>query len=242
MIKNIVYFFCIFSFSFILFSEEIENVNIFDGEVFINSNSLNFRKEPSINSEKLGSFNYGEKVEIIQKSGQIDIINNSKNYWYQVKHANKVGWVFGAYLIKRLENFYGTYEYIYPNNTKTLIENHYIVIEKKNDIVNGWYYGTTDDFDMGREGYLPGFFVKEVTNLSISNNTISFKLFVSEKECYTEPISLKYKKISDFPKNKYKSWEEAVLSFKPKEYRGIIKNNEIVLKVWNKDRIFKKIN
>jgi hypothetical protein len=78
-------------------------------------------------------------------------------------------------IIKKLtqaQNIDGCYEYIYPDNTSDLIENHYIVLKNG----TGLYYGTSDEFDEARTEYLPGFFVVPMQNLSIDNDSIRFKL------------------------------------------------------------------
>ena len=70
----------------------------------------------------------------------------------------------------------GIYEYVYEYNTESLIENHYIELSKKNGKIVGQYYGTSDDFDEAREGYLPGFFSSPMKNLRINGNKITFEV------------------------------------------------------------------
>ena len=144
-------------------------------------------------------------------------------------------------LLSKPKDFFEIYEYIYPYNTRFTNENHYIVLKKIKGKFYGWYYGTTDEFDEVREGYLAGYFVKEMTDLKISKNIITFILIVSDEECYTEPISIKYKSEKEFPKNKYKKWKVGGFNFEPKKYNGIMNKNQIIFKDRDEDIIFNKI-
>ena len=124
----------------------------------------------------------------------------------------------------------GTYEYIYPYNSAGLIENQYIVLIQNKTGYSGWYYGTSDEFDSAREGYLPAFFVTEMLNLKISNDTITFKLAISDNDLLTEPVNLKLRSTEEAIKAGYSKWSN-MINPTPKECWGLIINsNQISLK------------
>ena len=124
----------------------------------------------------------------------------------------------------------GTYEYIYPYNSEDLIENQYIVLIKNKEGYSGWYYGTSDEFDEAREGYLPAFFVTEMLNLKISNDTIKFKLAITDNDLLTETVTLKLRSTEEAIKAGYSKWSNKI-NPTPKEYWGLIINsNQISLK------------
>ena len=124
----------------------------------------------------------------------------------------------------------GTYEYIYPYNSADLIENQYIVLIQNKTGYSGWYYGTSDEFDSAREGYLPAFFVTEMLNLKISNDTITFKLAISDNDLLIEPVTLKLRSTEEAIKAGYSKWGNKI-NPTPKEYWGLIINsNQISLK------------
>ncbi len=81
----------------------------------------------------------------------------------------------------------GVYEYVYPYNTSDLIENQYIVLINNGNKLEGYYYGTSDEFDEAREGYLPAFFVTKMEDLIIYNATIKFTLHIENSDLITEP-------------------------------------------------------
>lgn len=120
----------------------------------------------------------------------------------------------------------GIYEYIYPTRG-SLNENHYIVIERNENTLIGRYYGTSDEFDSAREGYLPGYFVADMEELKISKTEISFKLTVPNENILTEQVDLDIKTFDDAVEKGYKNWKHH-MKLKPKNYSGIIEDNETI--------------
>jgi len=128
------------------------------------------------------------------------------------------------------ERYIGTYEYVYENNTELLVENHYIVFELESGALQGWYYGTSDEFDIGREGYYPGFFVAEMQDLTINDGRVSFTLKVSSEICFTEPVPLQYRSPEEFPSGQFERWSGPTgVSPEPVRYEGQITENRIEL-------------
>ena len=126
------------------------------------------------------------------------------------------------------DNFIGVYEYIYPDNMPDLIENHYIVIDTFHNQLTGYYYGTSDEFDEAREGYLPAFFVSKMQNLKIMNDTIYFTLIVNNDDFLTKPVALEFKSTNDALKAGYKNWGNSITT-EPKYYKGAIKNSSTIV-------------
>jgi hypothetical protein len=143
-------------------------------------------------------------------------------------------------LEKTVGDFVSIYEYVYEDNTPDLIENHYIKIQSRKGKLTGWYYGTSDDFDEGREGYRPGFFVKEMEDLVITKSGISFILNVKLADFVTKPISVKYNNRDELPAKEYKKWDIGKMDIRPRRYKGIYRGNKIILKIDNEKRIFNK--
>lgn len=95
-------------------------------------------------------------------------------------------------------------------------------------------------FAEAREGYLPGFFVKEMEDLKIDDNMIKFKLNVKFEECYTKPIPLEYKNINQLPES-FHTWDVGSMTFNPKYYEGSIVNDKITFKNMSIERVFSKV-
>jgi hypothetical protein len=98
-----------------------------------------------------------------------------------------------------------TYEYVYPYNTPDLVENHYIVIETAELGVRGWYYGTSDEFDVAREGYLPGFFVAPMSDLRLDATQVTFTLRRPTR-FFSSPVPLEYRDAADVPEGRLVEW------------------------------------
>ncbi len=107
---------------------------------------------------------------------------------------------------KRTDNaneMVGIYEHVYEHNTPDLIENHYINIEAGDGVLSGTYYGTSDDFDSAREGYLPGFFKTNLQEATFQDDILRFKIIVKEEDFFSEPLSPYSKSMPD------KKWPQA---------------------------------
>lgn len=130
----------------------------------------------------------------------------------------------------------GIYEYVYEHNTKDLIENHYLEFRNENGKIEGTYYGTSDDFDEAREGYLPGFFSARMKNLVVQGPSISFEIEITDADMFNEPVT---------PTNrtgKHTPWGVGV-GYTIRAYHGRIKGSSIHIQTEGFDeRVFRKMN
>ena len=129
---------------------------------------------------------------------------------------------------------FGIYEYVYKYNTKTLKENHYIKISKSNGKTLGYYYGTSDDFDNAREGYLPGFYSQKMINLQINGNKISFE--IQPKKFFSKAVTPIEKETSN------SDWGIWIKNIEKRYYNGEYRENKLIIQSDGIDmRVFKKI-
>lgn len=59
---------------------------------------LNMRDSPSLKAKKIGLIPHGEKVLLIEETGNLITISGVTGKWSKIKWKGKMGWVFGAYL------------------------------------------------------------------------------------------------------------------------------------------------
>ncbi len=130
------------------------------------------------------------------------------------------------------------YEYTYPYNTADLNENHFIVLESLGSQARGWYYGTSDEFDSAREGYLPGFFVAEMSELRLSETNISFSLTRPER-FFASPVPLEYRDVADMPPGLLGDWS-VPLPVESRSYVGARNGGDIALDVAGTPRVFRR--
>ena len=89
------------------------------------------------------------------------------------------------------------------------MEDRIIVIVIDDNKYKCFYYGTSDDFEEVREGYLPGFISVEATNLSFSGGEISFHLNSTNRNFYSQPVEIGLHTDEDITAAGYKLWLQA---------------------------------
>lgn len=134
----------------------------------------------------------------------------------------------------------GVYKYTYEHNTDDLIEDHYMIIEKVDGHMVGRYYGTSDEFDEAREGYLPGFFVLDMLDLKIAKDNIEFRLKLEDNQLFTHPIDLTTISSNDVLTALNPYWLNSGVTGE-NEYIGIIQNGSIILDIEGSTREFKHL-
>jgi len=144
------------------------------------------------------------------------------------------------------EAYAGVYYFDYQQDSADLIEDHYIVIETYEGKLRGYYYGTSDDFDHAREGYAPGFFVAQMKDLNIVNGTIRFDIQLFSRDIFSAPVDLSYKQSDTVSVESNAPWLNAQIFSAENgimnNYQGTIENEEIILKINDESRVFKKQN
>ncbi|TCO68057.1 hypothetical protein [Marinisporobacter balticus] len=138
------------------------------------------------------------------------------------------------------------YDYDYETDSKDLIEDHYIVLEIVNEKLQGRYYGTSDEFDEVREGYYPAFFVADMKKLKILDNEITFSIEIKESDLFSKAINTKYKTGEEISLKENPRWVNAHMiegnKQNPRNYKGRIVGEEILLEVEYGPRVFKRVN
>jgi hypothetical protein len=133
----------------------------------------------------------------------------------------------------------GIYEFAYPYNTDDLIENHYIAFRKTGENVEGWYYGTSDEFDEAREGYLPGFFVSKIQDLETKGDSLLFKVLTGYNKCYSKALPIGYVVSSEILKTN-EIWQPDNKKNYTLDYSGKLTGLKITMAVNGNTRVFKK--
>jgi hypothetical protein len=139
------------------------------------------------------------------------------------------------------ERVCGTFEYVYPHNVGLYAENHYIVLDCEGAEVRGRYYGTSDDFDRGRDSYEPGFHVSEMQDLVIAGNEIRFTLTVPDQGFFAIPVPFAYRSAQE-AFGRIGTWRIRIVGEVRREYHGSVEADRIVLIIDGRERVFRRID
>ena len=94
-------------------------------------------------------------------------------------------------------NHDGIYEYSYPYKDGSLNENQIIKLTQTSFGYDGYYFGVSDEFDLDREGYLPGYFVSKVSINYFADDSLNFDVIVHQKKVVDKPIDIKYSSVEE---------------------------------------------
>ena len=122
----------------------------------------------------------------------------------------------------------GVWQFKYPYPSEDINEDHYMLIEEIDGRLTGWYYGTTDDFDEAREGYLPGFFVAQMEQIDLKGDTLSFSLRVNDDSLYKSQVPVGKKPSDNIDIDK---WDYG-LSIFDRDYTAIVKEGKITFDIY----------
>jgi hypothetical protein len=86
--------------------EEIPEINLPSTSVLsiqstwavVTSTHLRLRENPSTESSAVATLWKGNVLEILTRSDKKEIVEDERDFWYQIKFGGLTGWVFGAYL------------------------------------------------------------------------------------------------------------------------------------------------
>ncbi len=103
----------------------------------------------------------------------------------------------------------------------------------------GRYYGTSDDFDEAREGYLPGFYVSKLLDLRFEDNKVTFMIDPDTKDMFTEKIALDIMDSEQALDEGYVNWQSGI-PIGDIQFEGTIGDDTITIKGPYDMREFKK--
>ena len=64
---------------------------------------LKLREEPTKKSTIIDIIPYGSFVEVVEKTKGKELIDGIYNCWYKIEYKDKTAWVFGGYLVEKVE-------------------------------------------------------------------------------------------------------------------------------------------
>lgn len=118
-------------------------------------------------------------------------------------------------------------------------ENQYIAFKYEGDSLNAWYFGTSDEFDEAREGYLPGYFVSQINDLTTKEDSIFFSISTGYSQCYFQRFPIGFIDTTKLNKQ-YEKWSGVYGEDQIIEYSGILDGLKLYVKMAGETRTYLK--
>ncbi|MCM1347458.1 MAG: hypothetical protein NC206_10300 [Bacteroides sp.] len=126
---------------------------------------------------------------------------------------------------------HSVYYYYYYELQNTRMDDNIIEIRYDGDsVVEGYFWGTSDEFDEAREGYYPGFIVLPMKELKIRTDSIFFALDSRGKDYFSNYIDVSIHSCEEAKENGYHPWLQYYSYFYDSvSYKCAIVNDTIIL-------------
>ncbi len=121
--------------------------------------------------------------------------------------------------------------YYYHRDKNSENEESVLALEIIDYSTTGLFWGTTDEFDSAREGFLPGYFVLPLADVYERGDTISFSLSSCENSLFEKPLNVMNStadKAREDGNRRYKN--SNYYKNRTAKYVGMKRGNDIVLK------------
>lgn len=125
-----------------------------------------------------------------------------------------------------------TRKYYYCSYSGSSFDDNIIELNFKGDsLTSGYFWGTSDESDVGREGYYPGFLVMQMKELRTIGDSIFFSLDSREEIYFSAPIPVSIHSSEEALDAGFHRWRQEASYFQDSiPYKGSLVNDTIVLK------------
>ena len=142
------------------------------------------------------------------------------------------------------------YYYYYSNYPSYDCEDNIIEFLYKNgEVVDGYFWGTSDEFRDAREGFYPGFFVLRLEQISNKKDSIVFTLDSRKTQYLSGPVNIRHHSSDEALKHGNHPWRQNDKFFQDSvRYCGTFQKGNLVLHKDKsnfphiKDRLFVRIS
>ncbi len=121
------------------------------------------------------------------------------------------------------------YHYIDDSNPNPMNDN-IIELKYKDNTIEGYFWGNSDEFSVAREGYLPGFFILKMKDVKVNNDSIFFVLDSNNESYFSNPIDISIHSSKEAIKRGYHLWLQNFSFFYDRiGYKGTISHDTMML-------------
>ncbi|MCR5763483.1 MAG: SH3 domain-containing protein [Treponema sp.] len=213
--KKVFLISCLFLISLNLFAGiRISTKDIKAGTHYSIDSSVNIRKNPSLSAEKLGKVNFGDKIEVLEKTEVYFESEGIYDCFYKINCSLGIGYMFGGYISDNAEDSLGNgsnltyFDKLYDYEIKIpkrISEKSFFKFAEKSNFIGQHYVKYSKEDHSYLPGNNEGYYIYidfAGESPSIEELTENGRLLANEKE---DPLIFNFSKASLFAISKSKS-------------------------------------